>query len=49
MPPCFSPVEEGSLQLVFCPTDNMVADTLTKALPSPKVKHFAAELGLVVV
>ncbi len=42
-------VEEGSLQLVFCPTDNMVADTLTKALPSPKVKHFAAELGLVVV
>jgi hypothetical protein len=24
----------------------MVADTLTKALPSAKVKHFACELGL---
>jgi len=24
----------------------MVADTLTKALPSAKVKHFAAGLGL---
>jgi len=40
-------IEEGSLRLVFCPTANMVADALTKALPSPKVKHFAAELGLV--
>jgi len=40
-------IEEGSLRLVFCPTANMAVDTLTKALPSPKVKHFAAELGLV--
>jgi len=39
-------VEEGSLHLVYCPTDNMVADALTKALPSPKVKHFATGLGL---
>ena len=39
-------VEGGSLRLVYCPTDDMVADTLTKALPSPKVKHFAAGLGL---
>ncbi len=42
-------VEEGSLRLVFCPTADMVTDALTKALPSPKVKHFAAELGLVSV
>jgi len=42
-------VKEGSLRLVFCPTADMVADALTKALPSPKVKHFAAELGLVSV
>jgi hypothetical protein len=42
-------VENGSLRLVYCPTDEMVADTLTKALPSPKVKHFATELGLVSV
>ena len=26
--------------------DDMVVDTLTKALPSPKVKHFTSKLGL---
>ena len=41
-------VEEGALRLVYCPTDNMVADALTKALPSPKVKHFATCLSLCV-
>jgi hypothetical protein len=39
-------ISEGRLKLIYCPTDDMVADTLTKALPSPKVKHFAQELGL---
>jgi hypothetical protein len=39
-------VEEGSINLVYCPTDDMVADTLTKALPNAKAKHFATELGL---
>ncbi len=39
-------IKQGSLHLIYCPTDNMVADTLTKALPSAKVKHFAAGLGL---
>jgi Reverse transcriptase (RNA-dependent DNA polymerase) len=39
-------VEQGTIKLVYCPTDDMVADALTKALPSPKVKHFAAGLGL---
>jgi hypothetical protein len=39
-------VEKGSIHLIYCPTDNMVADALTKALPSAKVKHFAASLGL---
>ena len=42
-------VENGSLRLIYCPTEEMVADTLTKALPSPKVKHFARELGLMLV
>ena len=42
-------VDNGSLRLIYCPTNDMVADTLTKALPSPKVKHFAAELGLISV
>jgi len=39
-------IEEGKLHLIYCPTVDMVADTLTKVLPSPKVKHFAVELGL---
>jgi hypothetical protein len=40
-------VKEGKLQLIYCPTEEMVADVLTKALPSTKVKHFTTELGLV--
>jgi hypothetical protein len=40
-------VEKGTLKLIYCPTDDMTADTLTKALPSPKAKHFATLLGLV--
>ena len=39
-------VEQGVIWLVYCPTKDMVADALTKVLPSPKVKHFAAGLGL---
>jgi Reverse transcriptase (RNA-dependent DNA polymerase) len=39
-------IERGAIRLTFCPTAEMVADVLTKALPSPKVKHFAAYLGL---
>ena len=39
-------VENGSIRLVYCPTDDMTADTLTKALPSAKAKHFASQLGL---
>jgi hypothetical protein len=39
-------VENSSIRLIYCPTDDMVADTLTKALPSAKVKHFASQLGL---
>ena len=39
-------INDGKLHLIFCPTNDMVTDLLTKALPSPKVKHFAAKLGL---
>ena len=42
-------VKDGSIRLIYCPTDNMVADTLTKALPSAKVKHFASKFGLSLV
>ena len=40
-------IDDGKLRLIYCPTDEMVADVLTKALVSTKVKHFAQELGLV--
>ena len=36
----------GSLHLEYCPTEDMTADMLTKALPSPQAKHFASALGL---
>jgi hypothetical protein len=39
-------VQNGTINLIYCPTDDMTADTLTKALPSIKAKHFAVALGL---
>jgi hypothetical protein len=39
-------IEEGKIKLVYCPTGDMLADTLTKLLLSAKVKHFASSLGL---
>ncbi|PIL29346.1 hypothetical protein GSI_09397 [Ganoderma sinense ZZ0214-1] len=39
-------IEDKKIHLVYCPTEDQVADVLTKALPSPKVKHFAMALGL---
>ena len=39
-------IEDGKIRLIYCPTEEMVADVLTKALPSTKVKYFANELGL---
>ena len=42
---CFI-IKNGSIKLVYCPTDDMTTDTLTKALPSLKAKHFTASLGL---
>ena len=39
-------IEAEAIKLVYCSTDNMTADTLTKALPSVKAKHFAKALGL---
>lgn len=40
-------VEEKKICLVYCPTEDMVADVFTKALLSAKVKHFTLALGLV--
>ena len=39
-------IENKKIKLVYCLTKDMVANVLTKALPSPKVKHFATSLGL---
>ena len=39
-------IEASSIKLIYCPTDEMTADTLTKALPSLKAKHFTTTLGL---
>ena len=39
-------IEAGKIFIDYCPTEDMVADTLTKALPSAKAKHFASALGL---
>jgi len=39
-------IEAGSIKLIYCPTDEQTADTLTKALPSMKAKHFADSMGL---
>jgi len=39
-------IENGSIKLNYCPTDEQTADTLTKALPSKKAKHFAGAMGL---
>lgn len=39
-------IEKGTIKLIYCPTNDMTADILTKALPSVKAKHFASALGL---
>ncbi len=39
-------VGAGVLKLVYCPTDDMVADLLTKVLPTWKVKGHTTALGL---
>ena len=39
-------VEEGNICLIYCPTDQMIADSLTKMLLSAKIKHFASAFGL---
>ena len=39
-------VQNGTINLIYCPTEDMTADILTKALPNSKAKHFATSLGL---
>jgi hypothetical protein len=39
-------IQDKFFNIIYCPTNDMVADLLTKALPSWKVKGFASALGL---
>jgi len=39
-------VGDGSIELVYCPTDEMLADILTKGLSKAKHEKFTRELGL---
>jgi hypothetical protein len=39
-------VASAAIDIVYCPTDDMTADALTKALPRWKVKYHCLGLGL---
>ena len=39
-------IKQNKIKLIYCPTNDMLADMFTKALPSVKAKHFAKALGL---
>ena len=39
-------IANGTINMVYCPTDNMTADILTKALPHWKVRCHSLGLGL---
>ena len=42
-------IEAETIKLMYCSTDEMAANTITKALPNVKAKNFATTLGLCTV
>ena len=40
-------VQAGTVTLMYCPTNKMVADTFTKALPRPHYENLRDQLGLI--
>ena len=39
-------IEKNIVTLKYCPTGDMIADTLTKGLPKPAFEKFRAEMGV---
>jgi hypothetical protein len=39
-------LNEGKVRLEYCPSEHMVADVLTKALPAAKHNAFTHEMGI---
>ena len=39
-------IADGLITVEYVPTDEQLADVMTKALATPKVKHFTERLGL---
>ena len=42
-------IDDGTINIIYCPTEDMTADILTKALSLQKVKKFTVALGLLSV
>ena len=42
-------IQDCSIVLLYCPTEDMIADILTKSLPLIKHKYFTHDLGLILV
>jgi hypothetical protein len=42
-------VQNGTIVLLYCPTENMITDILTKLVPLIKHKYMTYDLGLVLV
>ena len=42
-------IQNSSIDLIYCPTEDMIVDIFTKSLPVIKFKYFTHDLGLLPV